>query len=51
MNTITLTDKEIQVLKSILRVDMDALGLPRNEQGAVRSVLKKLANLSANGQK
>ncbi len=39
---VTLTDNEVRVLLLILGVDLDALGLERKDQGAVRSVVKKL---------
>lgn len=42
MKPIKLTATEIYVLKMILGVDLDALGLNRKDQKAARSALKKL---------
>lgn len=42
MKEIRLTPNEVRVLLLILGVDMDALGLERADQGAVRAVAKKL---------
>ena len=45
MLALNLTEKERLVLETILRVDLDALGLDRKDQPAARSVLKKLKDL------
>jgi predicted Zn-ribbon and HTH transcriptional regulator len=44
MKTINLTDQEVAVLKLILRVDMDALGVERKFQAPLRAVLRKLTD-------
>lgn len=41
-NNLTLSDNEKQVLITLLRIDMDVVGLDKKEQSAVRSILKKL---------
>jgi len=43
--SLTLTERERRVLKLLFSVDMDALGLPRADQGAVSTMRKKLNNL------
>lgn len=40
--TITLTDKEVEVLKLFLRLDLDAIGFESKEQRVLRSIAKKL---------
>lgn len=40
--TLTITENESRVLKILLSVDLDALGLERRDQGPARSVLRKL---------
>lgn len=40
--TLTLTERERQVLMLVLRVDLDALGVERKDQSAIRAILKRL---------
>lgn len=44
-----LTDNEVRVLLLILSIDLDALGLERKDQGAARSVAKKLKQPDGGG--
>ena len=39
---LTLTERERDILMLVLRVDLDALGVERKDQTALRAILKRL---------